>query len=108
MDDIALWIVIGILGAAILGFIIIKVIQIVKLSPEERKKVLVSYLVSLVNMAEGEIGSGHGAEKLAQVEKWFNEKAPWALKISLMIFGKGSLKELIEMALEEIKHNFEK
>jgi len=108
MDQIILWVVIGILAAAILGFVVIKVISIVKMSPEERRKVLVSYLVSLVNAAESVIGSGHGKEKLEQVEKWFYEKAPFAYKIILKMVGKDNLKELIEEALKQIKENFEK
>ena len=108
MDNVVLWIVIGVLGAAILGYLIIKIIAIVKMSPEERKKVLVSYLVSLVNAAEGLIGSGHGQEKLEQVEKWFNEKAPLTYKLILTLVGKENLKELIEEALKQIKENFEK
>ena len=108
MEDISMWIIIGILGATIIGYLVYKIIYIVRLSPEERKNVLISYLVSLVNAAEGAIGSGHGAEKLEQVEKWFKEKAPLAYKIILSLIGKENLKDLIEAALEEIKHNFEK
>lgn len=108
MDNIILWIIIGILGVAIIGFIAIKVIKIVNMTPEERKKLLLTYLKGLVALAEKEIGSGHGAEKLELVEKFFKEKAPFVYKASLMIFGKENLKELIEEALKEIKESFEK
>ena len=108
MDNIILWIIIGILGVAILGFIAIKAIKIFKMKPEERKKLLVTYLKGLVALAEQDIGGGHGAEKLELVEKFFKEKAPFIYKASLMILGKESLKELIEEALKEIKESFEK
>lgn len=108
MNDIVMWIIIGVLGAVILGFLIYKGVVIIKMSPEDRKKVLVSYLVSLVNAAEGEIGAGHGKEKLEQVEKWFLEKAPFAYRIILKLVGKENLQELIELALKEIKDNFAK
>ena len=108
MDNIILWIIIGILGVAILGFIAIKAIKIFKMKPEDRKKLLVTYLKGLVALAEQDIGGGHGAEKLELVEKFFQEKAPFIYKASLMILGKENLKELIEEALKEIKESFEK
>ena len=108
MDNIIAWVLIGILGAIILGFVIYKAVSIFKMSPEERKKVLVNYLVGLVNAAEGFIGSGHGKEKLEQVEKWFKEKAPLTYKILLSLLGKDNLEALIEEALKQIKENFEK
>lgn len=108
MDNIILWIVIGILGVAVLGFIAIKAIEIFKMTPEERKKLLITYLKGLIALAEKDIGSGHGAEKLEFVENFFKEKAPFIYKASLLVFGKESLKELIEEALKEIKESFEK
>lgn len=108
MDNIILWIIIGILGVVILGFIAIKTIKIIRMKPEERKKLLVTYLKGLVAFAEQEIGGGHGAEKLELVEKFFKEKAPFIYKASLMALGKENLKELIEEALKEIKKSFEK
>ena len=38
----------------------------------------------------------------------FNQNAPWFLKILLTITGKQNLKELIELALTEIKDSFSK
>ena len=108
MNDTGLLIIIGILAAIIIAFIIVKVIQICGMSADERKKVLLTYLSGLVAIAEAQIGSGHGAEKLALVEKLFAEKAPLIYKGALLIMGKENLKELIEEALKQIKDNFGK
>lgn len=108
MNDVASWVIIGILAAVIIAFCVIKAVQIFKMNPQERKEVLVTYLKGLVALAEFEIGSGHGQEKLAMVEEWFRKKAPFVLQMSLLIFGKDNLKELIELALAEIKESFSK
>jgi len=108
MNNVILYIIIGVLAAAIIGFVVYKIIQIIKMSPEDRKKLLITYLIGLVALAEESIGSGHGAEKLEQVEKWFNEKAPFLYKAVLKILGKENLKDLIEEALKEVKANFGK
>lgn len=108
MNNIILYIIIGVLAVAILGFIVYKAIKIIKMSPEDRKKLIVTYLIGLVTSAEEAIGSGHGVEKLEQVEKWFNEKAPFLYKAALKILGKENLKDLIEEALKEVKNNFGK
>ena len=56
MENIALWIIVAVLGVAIIGFIVYKIISIAKMSPEERKKTLVTYLIGLVTLAEEEMG----------------------------------------------------
>ncbi len=101
--DVGFWVVIGIVGAAALGFIIYYIIKIAKMTPEERKKLLVDWLVTAVNLAESELGSGHGEEKLAEVEAYFKKKAPWLLKIIYAISGEDNLKDLIEAALDSIE-----
>lgn len=108
MNEVVMWVIIGVLAAVILGYVAYKVIMIVKMNPEGRKQTLVTYLKGLVALAEQEVGAGHGAEKLALVEKWFQEKAPFAYKVALSIFGKKNLKDLIEEALKQIKESFEK
>ena len=108
MSETIMWIIIGLLAAVILAYVVYKAIVIFKMDPEERKKTLITYLKGLVALAEQEIGSGHGAEKLALVEEWFKEKAPFVYKAALLLFGKDNLKELIEQALKEIKESFEK
>ena len=108
MNDIVLWIIIAILGVVILGYAGHKIVQITKASPEEKKKLLVTFIKGFVALAEKEIGHGHGAEKLALVEKYFTEKAPFVYKMFLQILGKENLKDLIELALKEIKESFGK
>lgn len=106
--DVVFWVLIGIVGGAALGFIIYYIIKIAKMTPEERKKLLVDWLVTAVNLAESELGSGHGEEKLAEAEAYFKKKAPWLLKIIYAISGGDNLKDLIEAALDSIETNFGK
>lgn len=108
MEDISLWIIIGILAIVIIGYIIVNIVKITRLSEEEKKQAIVAYLIPLVTAAESFIGSGHGADKLELVETWFKEKAPVFYKILLFIVGKENLKDLIEGALKEVKENFGK
>lgn len=108
MPDIIMYIILGVIGAAVLAFIIYKIVQIAKMKPEERKQLIKTYLKGLVAEAEKQIGAGNGDIKFAQVEEWFNKKAPMILKIVLSILGKETLKDLIEDALKEIKESFEK
>lgn len=107
IDKIILWCVIGaiVLGVVIYGIIFI--IKYAKMTPEERKKVLKTYLKGLIALAEQEIiGSKKGKEKLQMVEDYFNKKAPMAYKVILALLGKDNLKEIIEEALSEVKKTF--
>lgn len=106
MNDVIMWIIIGVVGAAVLAFLIYWIVKICKMKPEERKKLLVTYLKGAVAMAEQEIGKGQGEVKLQEVEDYFNAHASWFLKILLLITGKENLKEMIELALSEIKKSF--
>lgn len=108
MNDIIMYIILGIIGAGILAFLIYNIIKIAKMPKEERKELLKIYLKGLVAEAEKAIGAGHGDAKFSQVEEWFNKKAPMIYKIILMLLGKNNLKDLIEDALKEIKESFEK
>lgn len=108
MPDIIMYIILGVIGAAVLAFVIYKIIQIAKMKPEERKELIKTYLKGLVAEAEKQIGAGNGDLKFAQVEEWFNKKAPMVLKIVLSILGKENLEDLIEDALKEIKESFGK
>lgn len=106
MNDIVMWIVIGVVGAVILAFVIYYIVKLCKMTPEERKKTLVTWLKGAVALAEEEIGSGHGEEKLAEVEKYFKKNAPWFLKILFLFSGAENLQELIEEALTGVKNSF--
>lgn len=108
MNDIVMYIILGIIGVAVLAFLIYYIIKIAKMPKEERKELIKIYLKGLVAEAEKQIGAGNGDLKFAQVEEWFNKKAPVVLKIVLSILGKENLKDLIEDALKEVKKSFEK
>ena len=98
----------AIIGIAMLGYVIFELVKFFKMSKEEKRKTIVSYLVGLVTMAEEKIGSGDGEEKLAEVERYFKENAGLFYKIILKVFCKESLKDLIEEALRMVKNNFGK
>ena len=108
MNDIIMWVIIGIVCAAILAFVIYLIVRICKMKPEERKELLLNFLKGAVVAAEEYIGSGHGDEKLQYVEEYFKKKAPWFLKILFMISGQDTLKGLIEEALEAVEGSFGK
>lgn len=106
MENILMWAIISIIVLGTITFTVYQIIKIVKMSPADRKKVLVTYIKGAVALAEREIGKGNGAAKLEQVEEYFKKNASWFLKIILMITGKNNLKDLIEAALAEIKEDF--
>ena len=108
MSDIIMWIAIGVIAIAILTFVIYYIVKICKMSPEERRKTLLTWLKGAVALAEEEIGAGHGDQKLAEVEAYFKKNAPWLLKILFMISGEDNLKGLIEEALTGVKNSFDK
>lgn len=104
--EILMWVVIGVVCLAAVAFLVYWTVKICKMPADERKKVLVTYLKGLVAMAEQEIGKGQGVVKLKEVEDYFKAHAPWFLKILLLISGKDNLKDLIELALKEVKKSF--
>lgn len=108
MENIIMYIILGLIGVGIIAFLVYNIIKIAKMPKEERRELLKTYLKGLVAEAEKIIGAGYGDVKLAQVEEWFNKKAPMIYKIILTLLGKDNLKDLIEDALKEIKENFEK
>lgn len=108
MNDIVMWVIIGIVCAAILSFVIYLIVRICKMKPEERKELLLNFLKGAVVAAEEYIGSGHGDEKLQYVEDYFNKNAPWFLKVLFVISGQDTLKGLIEEALDAVETSFGK
>ena len=108
IDQIFTYVILGIIAVIAVAYIVISIIKITKMTPDEKKAMLITYLKGLVAMAEATIGSGHGQEKMAMVEEYFNTKAPMVYKTLLMFLGKDNLKDLVELALSEIKDSFEK
>lgn len=109
MDKIITYVIIGAVCVAALSFLIYKIVKFCKMSPEEKKQVLITYLKGLVAFAESQIVEhGRGAEKLQLVENTFKKKAPFIYKLLLKAVGVDNLRDLIEVALKEIKRDFEK
>ena len=108
MEHIILYSIIAVLAAGIIIYICIKFGKVMKMTPEEKKEYLLTFIKGLVAQAESHIGSGHGEQKLKEVETYFQTKAPFAYKLCLKILGKENLKEIIETALDQLKDSFRK
>ena len=108
MEDIIIYIVFGLLCAGVLAYLIVNIVKFSKMKPEERKEMVITYLKGLVAYAEKKLGSGKGEEKLKLVEDMFKKKAPIIYKMLLKAIGVKDIKELIEIALAEVKRNFAK
>ena len=108
MENIGLYLGVGAVVLAFLSYLVSQIIKFCKMSKDDKRKFLLTYLAGLVTMAEDKIGAGHGAEKLAEVENYFNTHAGPYYKMILRVFGKENLKGLIEEALALVKKNFEK
>ena len=108
MENIGLYLGIGAIALAFLSYLVPQIIKFGKMSKDDKRKLLLTYLAGLVTMAEDKIGAGHGAEKLAEVEAYFKTHAGLYYKMILKAFGKENLKGLIEEALQLVKKNFEK
>lgn len=105
VPDFVVWIIIGVVAAGLLAALIVWLIKFFRKTPQERKEIVINFLIGLVTMAEEEFKDEHGkgAEKLKMVEEAFNRVAPWALKLMLKFSGAKDLRELIEMALAQAK-----
>ena len=102
---ILVWVVIGLALVAAVVFAVVVIIKVAKLPKDERKTLIVQFLLGLVTYAESYFtGSGRGVEKLAWVEEQFNKRAPWFLKIVLMLLGKSTFAQLVDEALELAKN----
>lgn len=108
MENIGLYLGVSAIVLAFLSYFVPQVIKFGKMSQDDKRKLLLTYLAGLVTMAEDKIGAGHGAEKLAEVEAYFKTHAGLFYKMILRVFGKENLKGLIEEALQLVKKNFEK
>lgn len=108
MENIGLYLGVSAIVLAFLSYFVPQVIKFCKMSKDDKRKLLLIYLAGLVTMAEDKIGAGHGAEKLAEVEAYFETHAGLFYKMILRVFGKENLKDLIEEALQLVKKNFEK
>ena len=104
MSEILVWVVIGLAAIVALGWIIWFLIKFFKMKPEDRKELIVQFLIGLVTVAEKTIiGSKKGQEKIAWVEEQFKATAPWFLKIVLALTKTANFQELAEIALNKAK-----
>ena len=106
IENILTYVGVGAIVAAVLVFVIYKVVKFCKMSKENKREVLLSYLIGLVTIAEEKIGSGQGEKKLAEVEEKFQKNAGFFYKLILKVLGKDNLKDLIGEALVMVKKNF--
>lgn len=107
--DWLVWVIIGIVAAAILGVAIYYVVKVCKMSPDKRKEVIVNFLVGLVTAAELAYNeAGKGSEKLKEVEEAFKKTAPWFLKLLFKVTKCNNIDELIEIALTKAKETWGK
>jgi len=103
------WILFGIIVAAGLAFVVWKVVQIARMSPEQRKETIKQWLISAVVIAEGAIKKhGAGLEKMQMVLDTYKSKAPLLYKFMALITKNIDIEDLAEKALETVKDNFEK
>lgn len=106
------WIVWVMLIAALViggGVITWKVIQVIRMKPEEREEIIKQWLVSAVVAAESAIKeSGAGQKKMEMVMEQFQKKAPIIYKLMMKLTKNANLKDLINKALTMVKENFEK
>ena len=104
MPEWMIWVIIGLVAAIALVCVVLFVIKFFKMTPEDRKELLVQFLIGLVSIAETEIvGSQKGKEKIQMVEEQFNKTAPWFLKIVLLLTKTADLHELITVAVKRAK-----
>ena len=108
MENIGLYLGIGAVVLAFLSYLVPQIIKFCKMSKDDKRKLLLTYLAGLVTMAEDKIGAGHGAEKLAEVENYFNTHAGPYYKMILKVFGKENMTGLLEEALALVKKKFKK
>jgi hypothetical protein len=102
--EFLVWLVIGLAAAAVLTAIIYFAVKFFKMTADERKELLVQFLIGLVTVVEPMFEkSGAGAEKVKWVEEQFNKTAPWFLKMVLSLTKTANLHDLIDKALEKAK-----
>lgn len=108
MEDIIIYCLFGILCLGVITYLVVNIIKFCKITPTEKREFVLTYVKGLVAYAEKTLGSGKGAEKLKLVEDMFKKKAPMIYKMLLKAIGVKDIKELIEVALAEVKRDFVK
>lgn len=102
MDEILMWIIVGVVAIAAVALAIIFIIKLVKATPEKRKEMLLDFLIKIVTAAKDELENEDVEQQIEKVESEFNEKASWLLKLILFITSSANLQELIKDALNAV------
>ena len=108
MEDIIIYCLFGILCLSVITYLVVNIVKFCKMTPTEKREFVLTYVKGLVAYAEKTLGSGKGQEKLLLVENTFKSKAPIMYKIMIKLLGVKDIKELIELALSDIKNDFQK
>lgn len=96
--------IIATIVAITIGLVAYNIVKFIKMPAEERKQLLVNWVMGAIVAAQNHFTeSGHGAEKLAEVEEYFKTKAPMVYKIVLKFTKTTDLRDVIETALNIIK-----
>lgn len=98
------WVIIAVIVAVVIGFVVYYAVKLSKMSTEEKRSLIVTYLIGFCDLAEQQfVGTKRGQEKIAWVEEQFNAHAGWFLKLVFKFTKTNSLQELIELALKTAK-----
>ena len=107
MNDIIMWVIIGVVLAGILAFIIYQIVRVCRLSKEDRKRQIIEWLKTAIIALEQELKSESAEEEIAQIEDYFNKHAPWFLKLLFILTTQTSLEDLIKDALKEVEETLD-
>lgn len=100
MNEIAMYITIGLIGIICLVILIMNIVTFCGLSKQQKKEILKTYLRGLIKIAIEEFGK-EILQSVEDFEKYFKENSPAFYKILLLFIGKDSLKDIIEEIFAE-------
>lgn len=107
--QVVVWVIIGIVAAAILAGLIWFIVKISKMSPEDRKDAIRDFLSAIIEASiDIYVQNGIGEEQVKKLEEEFKKTAPWFLKILLSVTSSANLDELIEEALQKAQDKINK
>ena len=103
--NVVVWVIIGLVALIAVACIVMLIIKISKMKPEEREDLIIQVLIGLVTAAENYfVGNQRGQEKIAWVQEQFNKTAPWFVKIILTVTKTIDFNDLVQKALEQAKN----
>lgn len=93
--------------AVVLFALVVAIAMFFKMARHEQIKLIKKFLLNLVLQAEDYFESGEGVEKKKWVLLQFNSVLPWYLKWFTLYINENLLDDLLENAVNEMKHLFE-